>query len=304
MGARRGCMARASAWPRSSNCSATGGCRPRSATCTSPMRPSRAPTSRRPSGPPPGSRSRNMQWNLRLAAAQRGIWRSSDLRQLLAEAGSGDLGREDVAPVVRVGRSRSAPTTWTSSAAVLGCEPGDLLIRDPAVVKGSQRGGARLRWLEGLAVDPAVAPRWPVAAAGMTAATWPVVTCTACGTTGPGPPQGRIVQTLLCPRPAVDPIRPCAKLRARTRPHLAAGLCARCYRLSRTRLVICSGLRRASARSTSPTGASGANAGPLPVPGPAGTAASRSRGCGRAAARSCWRPDPAKSPAPAATAGT
>ena len=28
-----------------------------------------------------------MQWNLRLAAAQRGIWRSSDLRRLLADAG-------------------------------------------------------------------------------------------------------------------------------------------------------------------------------------------------------------------------
>ena len=27
-----------------------------------------------------------MQWNLRMAAAQRGIWRSSDLRRLLAEA--------------------------------------------------------------------------------------------------------------------------------------------------------------------------------------------------------------------------
>ena len=42
-----------------------------------------------------------MQWNLRLTAAQRGIWRSSDLRRLLAEAGPGDLRREDVAPVVR-----------------------------------------------------------------------------------------------------------------------------------------------------------------------------------------------------------
>jgi putative transcriptional regulator len=28
-----------------------------------------------------------MQWNLRLAAAQRGIWRSSDLRRQLAAAG-------------------------------------------------------------------------------------------------------------------------------------------------------------------------------------------------------------------------
>ena len=28
-----------------------------------------------------------MRWNLRLAAAQRGIWRASDLRRLLAEQG-------------------------------------------------------------------------------------------------------------------------------------------------------------------------------------------------------------------------
>ena len=28
-----------------------------------------------------------MQWNLRMVAAQRGIWRASDLRRLLAEAG-------------------------------------------------------------------------------------------------------------------------------------------------------------------------------------------------------------------------
>ena len=28
-----------------------------------------------------------MEWNLRMAAAQRGIWRSSDLRRLLALAG-------------------------------------------------------------------------------------------------------------------------------------------------------------------------------------------------------------------------
>ena len=32
-----------------------------------------------------------MQWNLRLAAAQRGIWRSSDLRRLLAEAAAAHL---------------------------------------------------------------------------------------------------------------------------------------------------------------------------------------------------------------------
>jgi putative transcriptional regulator len=72
-----------------------------------------------------------MQWNLRLAAAQRGIWRASDLRRLLAEAGL----------EISVGKMSHL---WSGQpvsirlddldiiCAVLGCEPGDLLLRDPA----------------------------------------------------------------------------------------------------------------------------------------------------------------------------
>ena len=41
-----------------------------------------------------------MKWNLRLAAANRGIWKASELRRMLAERGPGDQRREDVGAVV------------------------------------------------------------------------------------------------------------------------------------------------------------------------------------------------------------
>ncbi len=70
----------------------------------------------------------------------------------------------------------------------------------------------------------------------MTAATWPVITCTACGTTGPGRRKAGLCKR--CYARAWRQARRCASC-GQERPHLAAGLCARCYRLSRTRLVIC-----------------------------------------------------------------
>jgi putative transcriptional regulator len=75
-----------------------------------------------------------MQWNLRLAAAQRGIWRSSDLRRLLAEAGleisAGKMSH------LWSGRPISIRLDDLDIiCAVLGCDPGDLLIRDPAAAK-------------------------------------------------------------------------------------------------------------------------------------------------------------------------
>jgi DNA-binding Xre family transcriptional regulator len=72
-----------------------------------------------------------MQWNLRMVAAQRGVWRASDLRRLLGEAGleisTGKMSHlwsgqpisvrlDDLEVICRV----------------LGCEPGELLVRDPA----------------------------------------------------------------------------------------------------------------------------------------------------------------------------
>jgi putative transcriptional regulator len=79
-----------------------------------------------------------MQWNLRLAAAQRGIWRSSDLRRLLAEAGleisAGKMSH------LWSGRPISVRLDDLDViCAVLGCEPGDLLIRDPAASRAAGR---------------------------------------------------------------------------------------------------------------------------------------------------------------------
>jgi integrase len=72
----------------------------------------------------------------------------------------------------------------------------------------------------------------------MTAAAGPVITCAACGSTGPGRRKAGLCQR--CYARAWRAARPCASC-GQDRPHLAAGLCARCYRLSRTRLVLCPG---------------------------------------------------------------
>jgi putative transcriptional regulator len=72
-----------------------------------------------------------VEWNLRLAAAQRGIWRSSDLRRLLSDAGleisAGKMSH------LWSGRPISVRLDDLDIiCAVLGCEPGELLVRDPA----------------------------------------------------------------------------------------------------------------------------------------------------------------------------
>ncbi len=71
-----------------------------------------------------------MRWNLRLAAAQRDIWKASELQRMLADAGL----------VISAGKMSNL---WSSQPVtirladleviceVLGCEPGDLLIREP-----------------------------------------------------------------------------------------------------------------------------------------------------------------------------
>ena len=71
-----------------------------------------------------------MRWNLRLAAAERGVWQSTDMRRRLAEAGL----------EISAGKMSAL---WTATpvtirledldviCSVLGCEVSDLLLREP-----------------------------------------------------------------------------------------------------------------------------------------------------------------------------
>lgn len=71
-----------------------------------------------------------MRWNLRMKAAERGIWKSTDLRRLLDEAGL----------TISAGKMSAL---WTGTpvmirlddldviCAVLDCSPADLLIAEP-----------------------------------------------------------------------------------------------------------------------------------------------------------------------------
>jgi DNA-binding Xre family transcriptional regulator len=95
-----------------------------------------------------------MKWNLRLAAANRGIWKASELQRLLADRGM----------VVSAGKMSGLwsgqPNTVRLDeldviCAVLGCEVGELLLPEPVAVPepaASQSPGA-------VAEARAVAPR-------------------------------------------------------------------------------------------------------------------------------------------------
>src|ERR1700733_10184597 len=78
-----------------------------------------------------------MRWNLRLAAAQRDLWEASQLQAMLADAGL----------VISAGKMSNL---WSGQPVtirlddleviceVLGCEPGDLLIREPGTIRRDQ----------------------------------------------------------------------------------------------------------------------------------------------------------------------
>lgn len=80
-----------------------------------------------------------MRWNLRLAAANRGIWQASQLQRLLAERGL----------IISAGKMSHLWSGQPASikladldvvCAVLGCEVGELLISEPESVPGPAIG--------------------------------------------------------------------------------------------------------------------------------------------------------------------
>ena len=85
-----------------------------------------------------------MRWNLRLAAAQRDIWKASELQRMLADAGL----------VISAGKMSNL---WSGQPVtirlddleviceVLGCEPGDLLVREPGKIRRGEPADASIR---------------------------------------------------------------------------------------------------------------------------------------------------------------
>lgn len=74
-----------------------------------------------------------MKWNLRLTAAEQGIWKSTDLRRKLAEAGL------EISAGKMSALWTGTPTTIRLDdldvlCAVLDCEPSTLLIPEPGNV--------------------------------------------------------------------------------------------------------------------------------------------------------------------------
>lgn len=95
-----------------------------------------------------------MRWNLRMTAAERGIWKSTELRRLLAEHGL----------VISAGKMSGL---WTGQPAtvrlddldvlcvVLDCQPGDLLKPEPEAVAARKPAPAKkLASAKGATVAP------------------------------------------------------------------------------------------------------------------------------------------------------
>jgi DNA-binding Xre family transcriptional regulator len=78
-----------------------------------------------------------MRWNLRMAAAERGIWKSTEMRRRLADAGL------EISAGKMSALWTSTPTTIRLDdldviCAVLECSPADLLLREPERVRNRQ----------------------------------------------------------------------------------------------------------------------------------------------------------------------
>lgn len=99
-----------------------------------------------------------MQWNLRLAAAQRGIWKASELQRSLAEHGL----------VISAGKMSGLWSGQPASikladldviCAVLGCSVGELLIPEPDKVTRVTEDTSQAAASSGASVTPMVIPR-------------------------------------------------------------------------------------------------------------------------------------------------
>jgi putative transcriptional regulator len=81
-----------------------------------------------PTAPPP-----EVEWRLRMAAAQRGIWTGTELRRLLAERAGLDLSAASVSALFTKQPSQVKLSTLAALCAALDCSPGDLMTLHESV---------------------------------------------------------------------------------------------------------------------------------------------------------------------------
>lgn len=96
-----------------------------------------------------------MRWNLRMVAAERGIWKSTELRRRLADAGM------DISTGKMSGLWTGTPTTIRLEdldviCAVLDCSPTQLLVCEPEKVAAAS---PKLAVASSARSVPAVVPR-------------------------------------------------------------------------------------------------------------------------------------------------
>lgn len=96
-----------------------------------------------------------MRWNLRMVAAERGIWKSTELRRQLADAGL------EISAGKMSGLWTGTPTTIRLEdldiiCSVLNCSPTELLICEPEKVAAARPQKARASSAGSL---PSVVPR-------------------------------------------------------------------------------------------------------------------------------------------------
>lgn len=98
-----------------------------------------------------------MQWNLRLKAAERGIWKSAEMRRLLADAGL-EFSAGKMSALWSGTPTSIRLDDLDVICAVLDCDPAALLIREPQKVAARRPRRDKAASSEG--ISPVVKPRF------------------------------------------------------------------------------------------------------------------------------------------------
>ena len=98
-----------------------------------------------------------MRWNLRLKAAERGIWKSAEMRRRLAEAGL-EFSAGKMSALWSGSPTSIRLDDLDVICAVLGCDPAELLILEPDKV--AARTPKTSKAASGKGLSPIVKPRF------------------------------------------------------------------------------------------------------------------------------------------------